>query len=318
MKNRIYVGIIGVGGVGERLLQAFNRHDKAKVVGVFDSSEERVKEVAKKYGVMGYETYLDLIKDEKINLVYLAVPPKYHHNIATEIIRNKKHILCEKPLANSIEEAREMLELAEEYDIVHGMNFPTIYRSAFLELEKRVKEDFLGTLRRIELKAYFQQWPRAWQQNPWISSREQGGFVREVFSHYIQMIHMLFGEIHNLVSNIEYPQDITKCETGIIATGYLENGVPLLLNSFSDIGQKENISFTLYGTEGTISLVNWGELWFTSKNQEVTKETLVETDHLVQLIDEVFKAINKEEAKVITFKEGYEVQKAIETLLKRT
>lgn len=309
------IGVIGTGIVGERLLQAFERHGGVSVEGVYDTNIERLNFISEKYNTEAYQDYKELITNNSIDLIYLAVPPKHHHEIAKVIIQNKKHILCEKPLANSIDEAKEMLELAEENNIVHAMNFPTIYRREFKELERMLKDGFIGTLRRVEVNACFQQWPRTWQQNSWISSREQGGFVREVFSHYIQMTQMLFGTINDIKSQIEYPEDNQKCETGIIATAKLDNGIPVLLNSFSDIGMEEHISYSIYGTEGTLTLTNWRDLWISKRGQGKTRVEVQEEDGLVNLIEEVIKAVNNDTSKIITFKEGYEVQRVLESLL---
>jgi predicted dehydrogenase len=209
-----------------------------------------------------------------------------------------------------------MLELADENNIIHVMNFPTIYREEFKELERILEDGFIGNLRSVELNAYFQGWPRLWQQNNWISSREQGGFVREVFSHYIQMTQMLFGSIDDIKSQIEYPEDNIKCETGIIATARLQNGVPVLFNSFSHIGMEEHISYSIYGTEGTLTLSNWRELWISKRGEGKTRVKVKEEDGLVNLIEEVIKAVDNKQSKIITFKEGYEVQKVLESLLK--
>lgn len=317
MEKTQKIGIIGVGIVGERFLKALQRHGKMKIAGVYDTNTERVQLIAEKYNVPMYQDYHALLQDETIDIIYLAVPPKYHHALAIEIMDAKKHIICEKPLANSMDEAKHMLEKAEKQQIVHAMNFPTVYSAGFKQLKAYMDEGFLGTLRRIELHTYFGQWPRFWQQTNWISSREQGGFVREVFTHYVQMIQMLFGNITDVQTHIEYPEDPSASETGIIATGRLQNGTPILLNGFSNIGVEEEISVTFYGTEGTLSFINWRELWISRKGEKRTKLEIPDNDHLVELIDEVFKAVANHDAKIITFKEGHDAQVVIEKLLGR-
>ncbi|WP_026477546.1 Gfo/Idh/MocA family protein [Alkaliphilus transvaalensis] len=316
MDKIINIGIIGVGIVGERFIKALRKHPRSNVLGIYDVNEERLKHIAQQYNLSTVSHYKELLSNQEIDVIYLAVPPKYHHALALEIMEANKHIICEKPLANSTLEAKEMLEAAEKQKIVHAMNFPTIYTQAFKKLESLLREGFLGELRRIELKAYFPQWPRPWQQTDWISSREQGGFVREVFTHYIQMVQMIFGPIENIDTKIEYPDDPTSCEGGIIATASLSDGTPVLLNGFSDIGQMEDLSLTLFGRKGTLSLVNWRELWVTSREQNKTLVELPEDDHLLDLINEVFNAIDGETSKIIDFNEGYKAQIVVEKLLK--
>ena len=71
----------------------------------------------------------------------------------------------------------------------------------------------------------------------------------------------------------------------------------------------------MYGTDGTLSLVNWRELWKSTEGEERTQVELPEHDHLVELIDEAFKAIETGEGKVISFEDGYQAQIVIENLL---
>jgi predicted dehydrogenase len=317
MEKLINIGIIGAGGVGERFLQALQRHPRAKVVGIYDTNNERLDYISNKYKVPSVNQYQELLDNKDIELVYLAVPPKYHHDIAIDIIKANKHIICEKPLANSIEEAKEMMETAEKHNIVHAMNFPTVYSPAFKKLSSLLEDGFIGKLQRVELHTYFEQWPRAWQQNNWISSREQGGFVREVFSHYIQITQRLFGDITDINTSIIYPEDQLLCETSIIATASLADNVPVLLNGFHHIGMEEKLSYTLYGTEGTISLVNWRELWVSSRGEKQVMVELPANDSLVELIEDVFNAMEGKDSNRVTFEGGYDVQVAIEKLLDR-
>lgn len=317
MSNIKNVGIIGAGVVGERLINAINRHPQGNIKGIYDVNTERLEEMSSKYDIPTVKSYKELLEDKDIDIIYLAVPPKYHHPIAMDIIKSNKHFLCEKPLANSSEEAREMYEGVEKNKVVNAMNFPTVYTTAFKKLKTLLDEGFIGDLLRIELQGYFTYWPRLWQQNNWIASREQGGFVREVFTHFVQMIQRLFGEMSSITSFIEYPEDRTMSETGIIARANLKNNIPVLLNGFSNVGMKEDLSFTIYGTEGSISIVNWGELWISKKDSKKEKLDLEHNDHLVELLEEFFKAINGEKANLVTFKDGYEAQKVIEKLLLR-
>ena len=314
--KKMNIGIIGAGVVAERIINASNKHPRANIKGIYDVNLNKLKEVTEKYNLQAVDSYNDLLQDKDIDIIYLAVPPKYHYPIAMEILKTDKHFLCEKPLANSTDEAREMYTVAKNKAIVHGMNFPTIYINAYKKIEELLSEEFIGDLVRVEFQGYFTHWPRLWQQNDWISSREQGGFVREVVTHYIQMIQRLFGDIEDISSFIEYPEDSTISETSIIARGTVK-GVPILINGVTDIGMEEELSFKIFGTKGSIYLKNWRELWISKKGEALEKLDIKEENHLVDLLDNVFKSIDGEEAKLVDFEEGYKTHRVIERLLGR-
>lgn len=314
--KKMNIGIIGAGVVAERIINASNKHPRANIKGIYDVDLNKLKEVTEKYNLQAVDSYNDLLQDEDIDIIYLAVPPKFHYPIAMDILKTDKHFICEKPLANSTDEAREMYSVAKDKAIVHGMNFPTIYINAYKKMEELLSEGFIGDLVRVEFQGYFTHWPRLWQQNHWISSREQGGFVREVVTHYIQMIQRLFGDIEDVSSFIEYPEDPTISETSIIARGTVK-GVPVLINGVTDIGMEEELSFKIFGTKGSIFLKNWRELWISKKGEALEKLDIKEENHLVGLLDNIFKAIDGEDAKIVDFEEGYKTHMIIEKLLGR-
>ncbi len=310
------IGIIGAGVVAERIIRACSMHPRANIKGIYDVNPKKLKDVAEKHSLRPVDTYKTLLEDEDIDIIYLAVPPKYHYPIALDILKADKHFLCEKPLANSTEEAREMYELAKSKKIVHGMNFPTIYLNVYEKMEELINNGFLGDLIRIEFQGYFTHWPRLWQQNDWVGSREQGGFVREVVTHYIQLIQRLFGDIEDVVSFIQYPEDPQLSETGIIAKGSV-GGVPVLINGVTHVGMKEELNFKIFGTKGAIYLRNWRDLLVSTKDTGLERLDIVEENHLVDLLDNFFRAIDGEEPNKVDFEERYKTHRIIGQLLGR-
>lgn len=307
----IGIGIIGLGAIGQRLIKQFKEHPEVKIVAICDPVESLLLETSSQLGrVNGYIDHRSLIGDESVDVVYVAVPPKFHYEIVMDALKAKKHILCEKPLANSLEEAREMAEAAKKAGVVHGMNFPLNYGQAATKFQDMLRSDFIGNLRQIRLTMHFPQWPRFWQQNSWVGGREQGGFVLEVGVHFIQQIGKLFGEINHIQTELEFPSDTEKCETGILATARLMDGTPILIDGLSGISGEEYLGFTIYGSKGVLSLENWGELRG-GKNGEALKEIAVTDQTPNNLINELVKAVQGQDADIYDFEVGYEAQKVL-------
>lgn len=306
------IGVIGLGAIGERLIQAFTAHKNTEVTAVVDTNKERAMSMAKKLGgVHWYADHKELLANEELDLVYIAVPPKFHHAVAIDVIEKGIHLLCEKPLANSLEEAIEMYERAKQGGIIHAMNFPLNYSSPANTFEKLIKQGYIGNLRKLELSMNFPNWPRVWQQNDWVAGREQGGFVLEVGVHFIQLTQRIFGEITHLNSVLELPEDESKCETGVI--GSLEvNGTPFLINGISQIAGSERIAYTAFGTEGTLSLVDWGKLEGGKLGEGI--QPIHTTEIQSTLLDHLVAAIEGKENRLYTFKDGYDAQVILEKL----
>lgn len=313
-ENKRSVGVIGAGVMGERMMNAIRTHEKFRVAAVSDVSADRAQEAAKLSGdVPWYTDYKELLEKEELDVIYLAVPPKFHHSIALDVMAHKKHLLCEKPLANSLAEAEEMLAAAKEAGVVHAMNFPLYYQAIFPELRSRLEK--LGTIRRIDILTHFHQWPRPWQQTPWLSGREQGGFIREVLPHFTHLTYALFGDLQVVRSEVEYPEDPTLCEKGVSAYLRLADGTPITVNGLAGIGHQEHLDYRIYGTEGTLSVENWGNLFVGGNGEAPAAVEIQPLDRLSLLLDELAIALAGGEGRLVTFETGVKVQQVLEGLL---
>lgn len=309
------VGIIGLGAIGERLLTSFLNAEFIKIAAICDTNLKRLQLLKERIPSAAlHEDYKIMLEDKSIQLIYLAVPPKLHHSIAMDVIASGKHILCEKPLANSLIEAEEMSDAVKTAGIVHAINFPMVYSNTVHMMKEKINSGELGEIKRVELNLHFTDWPRAWQQNDWIAGREQGGFIREVTPHYIQLLFHLFEDLHVVHSLVDYPANELLCETGFISRLTAGDHIPVLFNGTAGIGQKEHLSFKIFGTKKTLDLVNWRLLLEGSPINNEMPISIPNTPHN-SLIEELQKAINGQPALMIDFQEGYKIQRVLEDLL---
>lgn len=304
----ISIGMVGAGIVGERIIKQIQQEKGVEIHGVFDEQEERLKALEEIYGVPVFDS-LEALMHSDIDWLYIGTPPAYHAEIAIKAARTGIHILCEKPLAHHSGDGEAMAAAAEQNRIHTAMHFPLMYKPAVHEMVKRIRNGSIGKIVRIELQTFFPDWPRAWQQNPWIASRSQGGFVREVFPHYLQLIHRIFGELDFLSHQITYPEQEDLCETAIIAHGLSANKIPFLLTGISGVGQKELLQFKVYGEEGVLELENWSDLHVSEKHG--TRMELTEFPEVPTL----FEAMRDQSTFLVPFEEGLTIQRYIDQLL---
>lgn len=304
----ISIGIIGTGIVGERIIKQLEQEHHVDIKIVFDPQTERLTQISETYGIPMAKSVEEVLHSD-INWVYIATPPAFHEEIAERAASAGINILCEKPLAHNVEAGKAMVKTVQNNRVQTAMHFPLMYKPAIREMAKRIKEGDIGKIVRIELQTFFPDWPRLWQQNPWIGSRSQGGFVREVFPHYFQLMHRLFGALSFTSHHITYPEQADKCETGLIAHGLTEAKIPFLLTGISNIGQKELLQFKVYGEQGVLTLENWTTLY---------KSRYGEDRQLIEEFEEVpslFEEMNNQSTLLVNFEEGLIVQRYIDHLL---
>lgn len=110
------IAVIGVGYLGQYHAEKYAKIKDAKLIGVVDSDFERAKEIAKRTKTKAYNDYRDIM--DKVDAVSIAVPTSYHYEIAKDFIKAGKDILLEKPITTTVEEADEIVALAEENGVI--------------------------------------------------------------------------------------------------------------------------------------------------------------------------------------------------------
>ncbi|WP_202079818.1 Gfo/Idh/MocA family protein [Caldalkalibacillus salinus] len=312
--EKVQLGVIGLGAIGQGLLQQLQAREDVQLSAVCDTQRAVAQRVAQEAGDIPYFTdYQALLANADADLVYVAVPPKYHERIVLDVLQAGKHLLCEKPLANAVDEAKRMKEAANEAGVVHAMHFPLHYQPGLIGFKERLQEGYIGQPRHIRLTMHFPQWPRLWQQNDWVAGREQGGYVLEVGVHWIQAMQSMFGRVTDVQSDIRFPSHNDACETDIIAQMKLEDGTPVLIEGMRDVAGEEHIEFAVYGTEGTLKLLNWKTLVGGKVGEPIEKLT----DGPIQkgkMIQELIAAVKGQEAEIYDFNVGYEAQVVLEAL----
>ncbi len=260
----IRVGIIGLGAIGGRVARQFHKDARTPVVFVCDTNEALARQAAEELGGVAWTTdYREMLAGDQVDLIYVGVPPRWHHPIALDVIAAGKAILCEKPLALTLEQAAEMVSKVQAAGVVNHVHLPMPYDPGLQEFSSRVRAGYLGELRRVELQLVFPQWPRGWQSKTvgnFIGKREQGGPVREVGPHMFDVVLRNFGPVTRVRAEMEYPADPEACETGAFGLLELASGVRVTVNVLCGVARRESVDLTAYGTEGTLRLRHWSNL----------------------------------------------------------
>lgn len=133
--------------MGEYHCGAYTEIHYVDLVGVADVNAERLRVISERYEVPGYTDYRRLL--DKVDVVSIAVPTALHHPIAIEAMKRGVHVLVEKPIAYSLEEAREMFRVAEENGVVLCVGHVERFNGAVQELMNIVQEPLLIESRRL-------------------------------------------------------------------------------------------------------------------------------------------------------------------------
>ena len=133
-KEKIKVGVVGVGVLGHHHTRLYKANPDAELVGVYDVSPGAAADIGREYGVPAFDTVAALA--EKCDALTVAVPATSHYETAMPLIEMGKHILMEKPIAATVDEARAMVKAAEMRNLVFGVGHVERFNAAMDFLEK--------------------------------------------------------------------------------------------------------------------------------------------------------------------------------------
>jgi predicted dehydrogenase len=246
------IGIIGLGVMGREMADNLAAHPRFDVKAGFDPARPPVN-----FPLLSDAAAV--VAAPQVEAIYTATPPGFHEAVVRLAAAAKKPILCEKPLAATPESARICRDLIAAASIPAAVNFSFAARDVALRLGRVVKGGALGRIENAHLRVRFGQWPRVWQSaaGAWLAQPAEGGFTREVVSHFVFLANRLFGPGRLVATKIE--RGPAGTETQLRAT-IQYSGTSFTIDAGIGGARDDDNRFTVRGSAGEIALVDWSKL----------------------------------------------------------
>ncbi|WP_422016544.1 Gfo/Idh/MocA family protein [Reyranella sp.] len=252
----VAIGIIGAGIMGERLLGAILQQDPAlvHVSGIWDPSPEAMRRMEKTFPAVPRLPDAAAVIAAS-DCVYVASPPASHLAHARAALAAGKSFFGEKPLSVDVSDARAFVREAGNRGAV---NFPFASSFAVAALRDWIDKGEIGMPRRIAIEVGFKVWPRPWQADAvaWLDRPQQGGFTREVVSHFLFLARRLVGPLHDLAGEAWFPES-GQSERRISAT-FRAGDLPVTLSgAVGGTAKDDHNVWMLEGDRGAVRLCDW-------------------------------------------------------------
>lgn len=233
--KKLQVGVIGCGSIAQhRHLPEYAANKQIDIAAVCDIVKTRADEIAALYGAVSYESVEELLQNEEIDAVSVCTPNYLHAPISIAALKAGKHVLCEKPMATSREDAEQMIEAARE----SGKKLMIAHNQRFVPSHAKAKEILAsGEVGKVYSfrTAFGHPGPEAWSvdgKDSWFFEKEKAfiGAMGDLGVHKTDLIRYVLGEeIVEVGSFVETSAKefatvddnavcILKSESGIIGT----------------------------------------------------------------------------------------------------
>jgi myo-inositol 2-dehydrogenase/D-chiro-inositol 1-dehydrogenase len=190
--NKIKIGIIGTGYMGGVHAQLFAKHEQTEVAAVYDIIPERMEAVGRMTGARVMENAEQVL--ETSDAIVVTTPNTRHTQLAIAAAQMGKHVLCEKPMATSMDGAKAVFEAAQSgtgvFQVGHNRRFAPVY----VKLKELLAEDKPHSVH-IKMNRGDLQIPE------WTSDHEiTGRFLYETTIHMFDMVRFQFGEAEEMIA----------------------------------------------------------------------------------------------------------------------
>ena len=311
------LGIIGAGIMGERMVRAAVEHagDVLTVGPVWDAAAGAVERLGDVVAVRAGSA-AEVIAGS--DCVYVATPPGTHLEYAEQALAAGRAVFLEKPLATDVAAAGAFAQRHEGARV--GVNFPFASSFAVERLRGWLDEGVVGPAESLAIRVAFREWPRPWQQGAasWLDGAAEGGFTREVVSHFLFLSRRLLGPLTLEGAKVERLPG--RSERGVTARLRAGN-VPVTLEG--EVGTTEaddHNTWTLLGL-GAVRLRDWSIAERRSEGGEWVPDADAAPNErmrplvLRRQLEGVVRMVRGEAHPLATVAEALEVQTVVEAML---
>ncbi len=276
----IKLGIVGTGGMANAHARCFKEIKGVEITTCHDVLPERAAAFAQKWEIKRVATSLNDLLDQ-VDAVSVVTPDRFHAQPSLAALRAGKHLMCEKPLAVTLAEARQVARAAESAHKKHGaqhlINFSYRNSSAFQEAIKLAQQGVLGEIHHVH-SSYLQSWLSAaiwggWQSEAMLwrlqTAKGSGGVLGDLGCHILDFTTAVAGELKAVRCNLStFPKrdnqgrnvsqwkgvPLDANDTALIELHFAAGAVGLCHTSRWATGHANSVALEVHGTEGALRI----------------------------------------------------------------
>ena len=253
---KIKFALIGCGRIAERHAKHIKNY--GELVAVCDVVKEKAILFANKYEVAGYTEIDELLHNEKdINVVVVCTPNRLHASHSIKALQAGFHVLCEKPMAISVRDCKEMIAAAERAKRILFAVKQNRFNPPVVAVKDAIDKRILGRIYSIQLSCF---WNRNadYYHNSWKGTKDlDGGTLFTQFSHFIDLLFWMIGDVERayaLTSNFAHKDIIEFEDTGVVAIKFINGVIGTINYTVNSYNKNMEGSLTIFAEKGTVKI----------------------------------------------------------------
>lgn len=260
MSQKVRVAVIGCGSIAKhRHILEYGENPHVELVAFCDPVIERAESFVKQYGGKAYQNYVEMLQDEEIDAVSVCSPNAYHAPASIEAAKAKCHVLCEKPMATSLEEAFEMIQTAEENNVILMIGHNQRLMPPHVKAKEILESGSLGKVVTFR-SAFSHGGPETWSvdgKDSWFFRKKEAfvGALGDLGVHKIDLVMWLLDEeiveVSSMMGRFEKAGDV---EDNALILARTQNGILGTFTASWTHAPGEDNSTILYCEKGILKI----------------------------------------------------------------
>lgn len=258
MSDKIKFAVIGCGHIGKRHAEMIQRNKEAELVALCDIKQKRELEI-ENYKVPFFSSLNDLLSSNiNFDVVNICTPNGLHAEQSLKSLDYKKHVVCEKPMSLTKASAEAVIFKALQVSRYVFVVMQNRYSPPSVWIKDVIDKKLLGDIYLVQVDCYWNRDDRYYNKNDWKGkSKLDGGTLFTQFSHFIDIIYWLFGDIKEIQAKFNdfNHQTLTDFEdSGLISFNFVNGGMGCINYSTSVWDKNFESSLTIIGSKGTVKI----------------------------------------------------------------
>lgn len=251
----IQFALIGCGRIAQR--HAEHIHNNGKLIAVCDTIKSKADELALKYNAKAYYSIEDLLLHEKPDVVSICSPNGLHAEHSILSLNAGFHVLCEKPLAINVNDCGEMIKAAEKANKRLFAIKQNRFNPPVEAVKKAIEEGRLGKIYSVQLSCFWNR-NEDYYANSWKGTKDlDGGTLYTQFSHFIDLLYWLIGDIKEaeaFIGNFAHQNIIEFEDTGAVIIKFYNGAIGTINYTVNSYQKNMEGSLTIFGEKGTVKI----------------------------------------------------------------
>lgn len=255
--NKLKFAIIGCGRIAERHAVQISRLGYLKAV--CDNVGSRAISLGQKYNSKIYTDYDELLRNEnELDVIAICTPNGLHAEHSIKAFKKGVHVLCEKPMAITVYDCGEMIKEAEKANKRLFVVKQNRYNPPVKAIKEALDENRLGKIYSIQLNCFWNRNAEYYNQSDWKGTINlDGGTLFTQFSHFIDLLYWMFGDIkrtESITRNFNHNRIIEFEDTGVVIVEFYNGVIGTINYTVNSYSKNMEGSLTIFGEYGTVKI----------------------------------------------------------------